>query len=52
MIIGVTKLAKELGLSRYTIYEYIKKGMPCMKSPTGRTVFEFDDVLDWIKGRE
>ena len=51
MIIGVTKLAKELGLSRYTIYEYIKKGMPHSKGGANRIVFELEEVKEWLKGK-
>lgn len=51
MILGVSSLAKELNVSRTTIYRYIEKGMPCCKEGgNGRIVFELEEVKAWLKG--
>lgn len=47
---GVTELADLLKVSRPTIYDYIKKGMPCIKSPIGKYLFVLEDVQKWIRG--
>lgn len=49
-IIGVTNMAKALGVSRRTIYNYIDAGMPCKESPAGKKVFLIKEVEKWLQG--
>ena len=49
-IYNVSDLARNFNISRMTVYRYIKKGMPCKKSPTGRYVFDYEEVENWLKG--
>lgn len=52
MILGVSKLAKELEVTRTTIYRYIEKGMPYKIGGNGRRVFELEEVKAWLKGEK
>ena len=44
------ELAKELKVSLITIERYMKKGIPFIKTPTGRVRFEIENVNKWLKG--
>lgn len=48
MILGVTALAKELGVSRWTIYRYIHKGMKHY-GEDGKLIFDLEEVKEWLK---
>lgn len=43
-------IAKEIKVSLITIERYMKKGMPYIKTPTGRVRFEIEEVKKWLKG--
>lgn len=49
-IIGVTNLAKELGVCRKTIYNYMNLGMPFRESPSGRKIFLVKEIEQWLQG--
>ena len=44
------ELAKELKVSVITVDRHMKIGMPYIKTPTGRVLFEIDEVIKWLKG--
>ncbi len=47
-LINTDELIKELGVSRQTIYNWRKQGMPCIK--VNNTIrFDFKDVIAWLK---
>jgi excisionase family DNA binding protein len=47
LIIGIEKLAEELGVSKPTISQYIKLGMPCGRVGT-RWHFHLENVDKWL----
>lgn len=49
IIIGATNLAKELGISRITVYTYIKEGMPHHRKSERKIIFDLDEVKEWLK---
>lgn len=49
MIFGAKNLAEKLGVSRMTIYAYIKKGMPCHRISKNKLAFDYEEVIGWIK---
>lgn len=51
-IIGVKKLAEELGISRETLYRYMKKGLPYHTISTKKRAFIIEEVKAWLEGRE
>lgn len=51
MVIGATNLAKELGISRITVYVYIKQGMPHYRKSANKIVFDIEEVKEWLKTR-
>lgn len=48
-IIGVNKLAEELGISRETLYRYMKKGLPYHLISQRKRAFDVDEVKIWLK---
>ena len=46
-LLTVPELAEALGLSRSTVYEYIKRGMPTLKFQGARR-FRPSDVESWL----
>lgn len=51
-IIGVKKLADELGISRETLYRYMKKGLPYHAISEKKRMFQIEEVKKWLEGRE
>ena len=49
MIIGTVNIAKELRVSRDTIYRYCRKGMPYIKLNNRRRAYELNEVISWLK---
>lgn len=49
-MLNKTELAKEIKVSVITVERYMKKGMPYIKTPTGRVRFEIEKVNSWLKG--
>lgn len=47
-IFGAVKLGKILGVSRHTVYNYCKQGMPYIQRG-GKRIFELDKVMEWVK---
>ena len=50
-IIGVNKLAEELGISRETLYRYMKKGLPYHCISERKRGFDLEEVKIWLKGK-
>ncbi len=50
-IIGVKKLAEELGISRETLYRYMKKGLPYHNISEKKRMFEVEEVKNWLERR-
>lgn len=48
-IIGVNKLADELGISRETLYRYMKKGLPYHCISERKRAFDVEEVKVWLK---
>lgn len=48
-IIGVNKLAIELGISRETLYRYMKKGLPYHSISERKRGFDLEEVRVWLK---
>lgn len=49
IIMGVTALAKKIGVSRVTVYQYMDKGMPYHRISEKKIAFDYDEVLAWVK---
>lgn len=49
MLIGVKELSERLGISRVTVFDLIKEGMPNIRISERILRFDPDDVLDWLK---
>lgn len=50
MILGAKALAEKLGVSRETLYRYMKKGMPYHQLSQKKRVFDLNEVENWLKG--
>ena len=48
-LITGTELAKQLGVSRVTVLNYAKKGMPCVIVGQQRKYIS-EDVREWLRG--
>lgn len=49
-LLTTEKLSEILKVSRITIYNWRKKGLPCIK--IGRTVrFDLEKVMEWIESK-
>lgn len=51
IIIGTKKMADMLGVSRETLYRYMKDGLPYIQLSSKKRAFEIDKVNEWIKER-
>lgn len=49
-MIDSRELCNRLGIHENTLYNYIKKGMPCVKLDK-KYVFDYDEVIKWFKER-
>jgi excisionase family DNA binding protein len=49
MLMNVTQLCKQLGISRQTAFVLIKDGMPVVRLSERIIRFEWDDVQKWYK---
>ena len=45
----IAEFAGELGLARQTIYTWIAKGMPILRSKKSQFLVPIKDALEWIK---
>ena len=43
------ELREVLGLSKLTIYNYRKAGMPYKQTPNGRNWYNLQECVEWIK---
>ena len=48
----VNELADLYGVSRTTIYKWVRKGMPHETTPGGRKRFNVEDINKWSQNRE
>ncbi len=46
-----TQAAEYYGVSVRTFREWLKKGFPCSRSPTGSTIVEIDAGNQWLRER-
>ena len=51
VIVGVTNLAKEIKVSRNTVYEYIKRGMPYHRISEKKMSFDVQEINTWLKSQ-
>lgn len=49
IIYGVDKMAAYLGVSRFTVYKLINKGMPYIQISEKKRAFYLEDVTTWLK---
>lgn len=49
MLVGVKELSKRLNVSRPTIFELIKDGMPTIRISERILRFDPDEVMNWLK---
>lgn len=50
-MINTQQLAKRLNKHPNTIYKWIKKGMPCIKTEKDYLI-DFTEVINWLKKQE
>lgn len=50
-MINAKQLAKMLNKHPNTIHNWIKKGMPCIKTEKDYLI-NFDEVIEWLKKKE
>lgn len=46
---NVAKFAIELGVTRQTIYVWIAKGMPVLRSEDGKILILYEKALKWLE---
>lgn len=51
MLVGVKEIAIKLNVSRVTVFELIKEGMPAIRISERILRFDPDDVMSWIKNK-
>lgn len=49
-MINTTELSKRLNKHYNTIYKWIKKGMPCIKTDKDY-MFNYEEVINWLKNK-
>lgn len=49
-MIGMKELCLKLGKHPNTIYNWIKKGMPCIKTDKDY-MFDYEEIITWLKER-
>lgn len=50
-MMNAEELAKRLNKHINTIYNWIKKGMPCIKTEKDYLI-NYDEVIEWLKSRD
>lgn len=50
MIVGVNAMAREIGVSRETLYRYMKNGLPYHQISKKKRAFDLEEVKKWLKG--
>lgn len=45
------EFAKKINKHYNTIYKWIKKGMPCIKTDKDYMI-DYDEVIEWLKNRK
>lgn len=51
MLVGVKELQKRLNVSRVTIFELMKDGMPTIRISERIIRFDPDEVVNWLKNK-
>lgn len=51
MLVGVKELQKRLNVSRVTIFELMKEGMPTIRISERILRFDPDEVMHWLKNK-
>lgn len=51
MLVGVQEIAKRLNVSRVTVFELIKEGMPSIRISERILRFDPDEVMHWIRNK-
>jgi len=51
MLVGVKDIAIRLNVSRVTVFELIKEGMPSIRISERILRFDPDEVMSWIKNK-
>lgn len=51
MLVGVKEIATRLNVSRPTVFELIKEGMPAIRISERILRFDPDEVMLWIKNK-
>jgi predicted site-specific integrase-resolvase len=50
-MISATKFAKKMGVHTNTVYNWVRKGMPCIK--TKKIIFiNYDEAIEWLKNNK
>lgn len=50
-MINAKEFAKKINKHYNTIYKWIKKGMPCIKTDKDYMI-DYDEVITWLKNRK
>jgi excisionase family DNA binding protein len=51
MLVGVKEMAKRLNVSRVTVFELMKEGMPTIRISERIIRFDPDEVMQWVKNK-
>lgn len=49
MLIDVKQLSELLNVSRKTIFNYVKTGMPVIRMSPRKLRFDYDEVVQWFR---
>lgn len=49
MLVGIKEIQKSLNVSRTTIFDLMKSGMPSIRISERILRFDPDDVMEWIR---
>lgn len=49
MLVGIKDIQKRIGISRNTVFDLIKQGMPAVRISERILRFDPDEVLNWLK---
>lgn len=49
MLVGIKEIQKRIGVSRNTVFDLMKQGMPNVRISERILRFDPDEVLDWLK---
>lgn len=51
MLVGVKEIAKRLDVSRPTVFELMKEGMPSIRISERILRFDPDEVMSWLRNK-